>query len=130
MTRSKMKHEAERAMTAEDRAAEYIYQNHRNHVAEIAMRVMYRLALIWKIERDCRLMRDRDDPRLVFHISDEYVHRVHNMAAALPPPSQSDVLAEHYVTTLLAEFEPDRAWWTSHKIYNDVASPPYPFISG
>ena len=131
MTRSKTDREtdeAARAMTAEDRSVDYLDRSHRDHAAEIAMRVMYRLALIWKIERDCRLIRDPDDPRLVFHISDQYVHRVHNMAAALPPPSQSDALAEYHVMTLLAEFGPDRAWLTSNKIYNAVASPPYSFI--
>jgi hypothetical protein len=130
MTRSKHREmsEAERAMIATDRAGEYLYQNHRDHAAEIAMRVVYRLALIWKIERDCRLIRDRDDPRLAFHITDEYVHRVHNKVAELPPPSQSDALAEHYVMTLLAEFEPDRAWLTSHNIYHTSAwFPPYKF---
>jgi hypothetical protein len=121
--------ERARAMTAEDRAVDYLDQNHRDHAAEIAMRVMYRLALIWKIERDCRLIRDPNDPRLAFQISDEHVYRVHNMALALPPPSQTDALAQHYVMTLLTDFTPDRAWWTSIKIYNGVASPPYPFIS-
>ena len=128
MTRSKIVREldeAARAMTAEDRAINYLDQNHRDHSAEIAMRVMYRLAPIWKIESDCRFIRDPDDPRLVFSISDQYVHRVHNMAAALPPPSQSDALAEHYVLTLLAEFEPDRGWVTSNKIYNCLARAPH-----
>src|SRR5229473_4202957 len=131
MTRSKMNHEIDEAapaMTAEDRAVYYLDKNHRDHAAEIAMKVLYRLALIWKIERDCRLIRDPDDPRLAFHISDQYVHRVHDMAAALPPPSQSEALAEHHVMTMLAEFEPDRAWLTSNKIYNAVASPPFSFI--
>lgn len=131
MTRSKIdreRDEARRAMTAEDRAVNYLDQNHRDHAAEIAMRVMYRLALIWKIERDCRLIRDPDDPKLTFHISDRWVHDVHNMAAALPLPSQSEALAEHHVITLLAGFEPDRAWLTAHKIYNCLASPPYPII--
>lgn len=126
MTRSKIDremNEAASAMTAEDRAVDYLDRNHRDHAAEIAMRVMYRLALKWKIERDCRLVRDPDDPKLVFHISDQYVYRVHNMAAALPAPSQSDALAEYYVMTLLAEFEPDRAWLTSHKVYNAMAWP-------
>ena len=85
------------------------------------MRVMYRLALIWKIERDCGLIRDPDDPKLVFHITDDYVHRVRNKIAELPPPLQSDAGAEQYVMTLLAEFEPDRAWLTSHKVYRDLA---------
>ncbi|MEH2565033.1 hypothetical protein [Bradyrhizobium sp. AZCC 2289] len=131
MTQSKMKREideAERAMIATDRAGEYLYQNHRDHAAEIAMRVMYRLALIWKIERDCRLIRDRDDPRLAFHITNEYVHRVHNKVAELPSPSQSDAIAEYHVMALLAEFEPDRAWLTAHNIYHtSVRFPPHRF---
>ena len=136
MIRSKRVREmsaAERAMIAKDRAIEYLWQKDRNCAAQIAMRVMYRLALIWKTERDCRRIRDPDDPRLVFHISDEYVHRVHNMAAALPPPSQSDVLGEYDVMTLLSEFEPDRAWLTSNGIYNEMAGRAtiqYPFIHG
>jgi hypothetical protein len=87
MTRSKMKREmdeAERAMTAEDHAVRYLDQNHRDHAAEIAMRTMYELAMIWKIERDYRLFRDRNDPRLAFQISDAHVYRVHNMVAELP----------------------------------------------
>jgi hypothetical protein len=124
MTRAKMKSERDervRAAIAEDRAYGYLYRNHRDHAAAIAMRVLYRLALIWKTERDCRLIRDPDDPRLVFNISDKYVYRVHNEAATLPPASQSDALAEQYVITLLSEFEPDRAWLTSHSVYNALA---------
>jgi hypothetical protein len=133
MTRSKLDREmdeAARAMTAEDRAVDYLGQNHRDHAAEIAMRTMYELALIWKTERDHRLIRDRNDPRLAFQISDQHVYRVHGMVAALPPPSQLDAVAKHYLTTLLAAFEPDRAWLTSIKIYNAFASPRYPFIRG
>jgi hypothetical protein len=129
MTRSKMKSEmdeAERAMTATDRAVKYLGQNHRDYAAEIAMRVLYRLALIWNIESKCRRIRDPNDPRLVFNISDEYVRRVHNEAAALPAASQSDALAEHYVMTLLFEFEPDRAWLTAHNITKTWRSLPTP----
>lgn len=129
MTRSKMHREmsdAERGMSATDRAGDYLYQNHRAHAAEIAMRVLYRLALIWKVEQHERFI--RKDPREVFTMSNEYVRRVHERIAELPPPSQSDALAEHYLMTLLAEFEPDRAWLTSHNIYHTSAwFPPYKF---
>jgi hypothetical protein len=131
MTRSTMKRETDetgRALTAEDQAVNYLDQNYRGRAAEIAMRTMYELALIWKIERDYRLYRDRNDPRLAFQISDAHVYRVHNMVAKLPPPSQSDVLAKYYMTALLAQFPPDRAWWTSTKIFNAFASPRYPFM--
>ena len=133
MTRSKTRREmseSERAMTAEDHAVNYLDRNHHDHAAEIAMRTMYELALIWKIERDYRLFCDPDDPRLAFHISDQHVYRVHGMVAALPPPSQLDAVAKHYVTTLLAEFGPDRAWLTSIKIYNAFALPRHPVIIG
>ncbi len=119
MTRSKIKCEMDetaRAMTATDRAAEYLHQNHRAHAAEIAMRVMYRLALIWKVEQEDRLI--RKDPREVFTMSNEYVRRVHNGVAELAPPSQADAMAEHHVMALLAEFEPDRAWLIAHNIYH------------
>jgi len=135
MTRSKMNREmdeAERAMIAMDRVLEYLWKKDRDWTAQIAMRVMYRLALIWKIERDYRLIRDPNDPRLAVQISDRHVFRVHDMVAALPPPSQSDVLAEYDVMTLLAEFEPDRAWLTSTQIYNEMAGrahSQYPFVS-
>jgi hypothetical protein len=122
MTRFKMKGEVDesaRAATAEDSAVNFLGQHH--HAAEIAMRVLYRLALIWKIERDCRLIRDPDDPRLAFQIRDEDVYEVHNKIAELPAASQSDAIAEHYVITLLAEFTPDRAWLTAHNVYNSLA---------
>jgi hypothetical protein len=131
MTRSKIDRElAEglRAMTAEDRGVDYLDRNHRDHAAAIAMRVLYILAIRWKTERDCRLIRDPNDPQLVFNISDQYVRRVHEAIAELPPPSQSDVMAEHYVTTLLSEFKPDRARLIAHKIYHWLAWPPYPVI--
>jgi hypothetical protein len=132
MTRSKIKREmreGERAMRALDHAVDYLDRSHHDHAAAIAMRTMYELALIWKIERDYRLVRDRDDPRLAFHISDRHVSRVHGMVAALTPPSELDAVAKHYVITLLAEFGPDRAWSISRNIYNAVASLPYPFIT-
>jgi hypothetical protein len=127
-----MKHEMDepiRAAITEDRIHEYLHKNHRNDAAAIAMRAMYRLALIWKVEKECRLIRDRDDPRLVFNMSNLYVQRVHSEATLLPPASQSEALAEHYITTMLSEFEPDRAWLTAHKIYNSLALPRYPIIS-
>src|ERR1700733_719439 len=110
MTRSKVHRkmsDAERAMMTTDRAGEYLYQNHRDHAAEIAMRVLYRLALIWKVEQHDRFI--RKDPREVFTIRDEYVSRVHEKIAELSLPSQSDAMAEHHVMSLLSEFEPDRA---------------------
>jgi hypothetical protein len=118
--------EAERAMIATDRAGEYLYQNHRDHAAEIAMRVLYRLALIWKVEQNDRFI--RKDLREVFTMSNEYVRRVHEKVAELPLPSQSDAIAEHYVMTLLAEFGPDRAWLISHNLYHGSAwYPPHRF---
>jgi hypothetical protein len=131
MTRSKLKRdrdEAERAMIATDRAVKYLDENHGDHAAEIAMRVLYRLALIWQIESKCRRIQDPHDPRLVFNICDEDVRRVHNEAAALPAASQSDALAEHHVMTLLSEFGPDRAWWTAHNIAKRSGSLPTPLI--
>jgi hypothetical protein len=131
MTRSN-KYEIEepiRAAIAEDRIHAYLHKNHRNNDAAIAMRAMHRLALIWKIEKECRLIRNPDDPTLVFNMSNKYVHRVHSHAALLPPASQSDALAEHYITTVLFEFEPSRAWLTAHNIYNALALPRYPLIS-
>jgi hypothetical protein len=129
MTSSKIKREmdeAERGMIATDRAGEYLYQNHRNHAAEIAMRVMYRLALIWKVEQEDRFI--RKDPREVFTMSNEYARTVHKKVAELPPTSLSDAMAEHHVMTLLAEFEPNRAWLTSHNIYHtSVWFPPHRF---
>jgi hypothetical protein len=124
--------ETDRAKIAEERVLEYLWKKDRDWTAQIAMRVMYRLALIWKIERDYRLIRDPNDPRLAFQISDQHVYCVHNMVAALPPPSQSDALAEYDVMTLLAELEPDRAWLTSTQIYNEMAgraSSQYAFVS-
>ena len=124
MTRSKMKSEMDertRAMTAEDHALEYLYKHHRDHAAEIAMRVLYRLALMWKVEQEDRFI--RKDLREVFEISHEYVRRVYNKIAELPPPSRSDAMAGDHVMTLLAEFEPDRAWLISHKVYRDLAWP-------
>ena len=99
--------ESERAMTAEDHAVNYLDRNHHDHAAEIAMRTMYELALIWKIERDYRLFCDPDDPRLAFHISDQHVYRVHGMVAALPPPSQLDAVAK-------------KNGFASYDDYNDV----------
>jgi hypothetical protein len=132
MTRSRRDGEMDqslRAMTAEDQAVEYLHHNHRSHAAEIAMRVMYRFATRWKIERDYRLNCYPNDPRLTFHISDEHVHELHQLAAVLPIPSQSDSLAEHYLMTLLAQFEPDRAWWTSRKVYNGAVWPLGPYLA-
>jgi hypothetical protein len=118
MTRSKREtEESKRGAIAQDRAYGYLHENHHDNAPEIAMRVMYRLALTWSVEQDIR--RRRKDPTKVFVVSDDYVRRVHNMVAELRPASQSDALAEHYVLTLLAEFNPDR---------NDVTRPPYPFI--
>lgn len=118
--------EAERAMIATDRAGDYLYQNHRGHAAEIAMRVLYRMALVWKVEQDDRFI--RKDPRKVFTMSNEYVRRVHKKIAELPLPSQSDALAEHHIMTLLAEFDPDRAWLISHNLYHgSVWQPPHRF---
>ena len=123
MTRSKMKREmleAERGAIARDTIYEYLLDNHPEQAAQIALRMTYRLAVIWKIERDHRLATNPNDPRLAFHINDQYVHRLHNVASVLPPPSQPEVLAERYAVSLLAEFDPDRAWLTSHVLYNEL----------
>jgi hypothetical protein len=123
MTRSKMKREtpeAERGSIARDKIYAYLRKEQPEHAAHIALRMTYRLALIWKIERDERLATNPDDPRLNFHINDQYVHRLHNAASSLPEPSQPEVLAEHHALSLLAEFDPDRAWLTAHNVYKEL----------
>jgi hypothetical protein len=123
MTRSRFKREmpeAERGAIALDSIYAYLRNNHPEHAAQIALRMTYRLALIWKCERDHRLATNPNDPRLTFHINDQYVHRLHSVASALPPPSQPEVLAERHAMSLLVEFDPDRAWLTSHKLYNEL----------
>ena len=54
MTRSKMKREmleAERGAIARDAIYAYLRNNHLEHAAQIALRMTYRLAVIWKDER-------------------------------------------------------------------------------
>jgi len=114
--------EAERAMIATDRAGDYLYQNHRDHAAEIAMRALHRMALLWKAEQHDRFV--RKDPREVFTMSNDYVRRLHERTVELPLPSQSDAMAEHFIITLLADFDADRAWLISHNIYHRSAWPP------
>jgi hypothetical protein len=124
MTRSRFNREmpeAERSAIALDSIYEYLRKNHPEHAAQIALRMTYRLAVIWKGERDLRLAANPNDPRRVFNMSDQYLHSVRNLAAALPPPTQSEVLAERYATLRLAEFKPDCAWLTSRNLHRQLA---------
>jgi hypothetical protein len=123
VTRSRLKREtpeAERGDIALDAMYAHLRKNHAEHAAQIALRMTYRLAMAWKGVRDLGLATSPDDPRLTFHITDQYVQQLHIVASALPPPSQSEVLAERHAMSLLVEFDPDRAWLTSHKLYNEL----------
>src|SRR5437016_14600880 len=103
-----------RRADAEDRALRYLNRFSHQVAAEIAMRAMCTLAFRWKAQQD-EMIR-RQDPRKMICISDTEMQSVRRLLATVPQGTPSEVVAEQHIIGLLAEFQPDRAWWSSHHL--------------
>ena len=111
--------EVVRRADAEDRALRYLGKFSNQIAAEIAMRAMCTLAIRWKAQQD-EMIR-RQDPRKMICISDTEMQSVRRLLATVPQGTPSEVVAEQHIIGLLAEFQPDRAWWSSHHIARSAA---------
>jgi hypothetical protein len=83
----------------------------------IAVRVEYRLAVLWETEQE--EMRGRYDKHTVIEISVEEMAEA-SKAFDNVPPGRSDIPAEQYVIDLLTRFPADQAWWTAHRVKKEI----------
>jgi hypothetical protein len=110
----------EARLAAGDNAYCYLVDNFTPKTAiAIAVSVEYRLAARWEIEQE--QMRARREPYTVFEISIEGMARTRK-AFDNVLPGQSDERAEKYVADLLAQFPADQAWWTAHRVREEIGA--------
>jgi hypothetical protein len=109
-----------RWIAAEDAAHSYLMDNFpgRTRVA-IATSVEFQLAARWKAEQE--VMRERGDSDEVLEIPNSKLADITSQFAAITPDT-SDKAAEWHVMSFFAMFRPDEAWWSAHKLRDEMVA--------
>jgi hypothetical protein len=105
-------------IAAGDSAHRFLVENFAPETAiATAVSVEYFLSVRWETEQE--QMRARRDPHMVFEISIAGMAQIRK-AFDNVPLGQSNERAEQYVIDLLTRFPADQAWWTAHRVKEEV----------